>query len=295
MSDRKLLILANPFAGKGKTKKVLQLLIQFLDSHQIRYEIADSTNETNATDTLSKNLNDTFSDVIVLGGDGTLNEVINGLSVDIPVSIIPCGTGNDFIKNVFIGEKLKDQLQTAVFGEIKKVDLGICNGRKFHNGIGIGFDGQIVQDMVHKRVPLLSGHAAYYYHVLRILGSYRPRTFEYELDDTFVSKNLIILTIGNGTTFGGGFKLMPNAKVDDSILDVCAIGDLSPLRRFLNIHRLSNGTHGNLKEVSFQQTKKLVVHENPMLYAHMDGERIGQPPFEIEILPKALQLRVSTS
>ena len=103
---------------------------------------------------------------------------------------------------------------------------------------------------------------------------------------------MILLTVGNGTTFGGGFKLMPEAKIDDGLLEICEIGKISGLRRFLNVNKLSGGTHGSLKEINFYQAKSVKIEANDMLFAHIDGERMGQPPFEIRILPKALQLRI---
>jgi len=255
--------------------------------------VADTQETKNATLTVKNQLDTSFTDLIIVGGDGTINEAINGLAYDIPVGILPAGTGDDFVKMVELGKTLDEQIHTAIHGAVRSIDLGICNDRKFVNGIGIGFDGQIVEDMISKRVPLLKGHAAYYYHVLRILGGYREKTFDYQLDEESYSKELILLTIGNGSTFGGGFKLMPEAKIDDGLLEVCEIGRLSGLRRFLNIHKLSNGSHGSMSMVNHYQAKQVVIDENPLLFAHIDGERLGNPPFDIRVVPKALQLRAN--
>lgn len=292
--SRKLFILANRTAGSKKAESLVADLRSFLESAGLSYEIYDTDATKSATKTLEM-LDDSFTDLVIVGGDGTINEAINGLTADIPVSIIPSGTGNDFVKNVNLGRKGREQLETAVHGTIKQVDVGLCNDRKFLNGVGIGFDGQIVEDMFSKRVLLLKGHAAYYYHVLRILGSYKEKQFTYEIDGKKEEKELILLTIGNGTTFGGGFKLMPEAKIDDSLLEVCAIGKLAPLLRFLNVNKLSNGTHGKMDMVHFYQADTVRVGENPLLFAHIDGERMGQPPFELKVLPGALKLRVASA
>lgn len=287
---RKIFIIWNPASG-GKSFKIVKRLSGQLDAHQMNYLVVDTSRSKNATTPVKEKLDHSFTDLIIVGGDGTINEAINGLQFDIPVSIIPAGTGDDFVKMIEIGESLDEQIETAVGGKIKSIDLGICNSRKFINGIGIGFDGQIVEDMVSKHIPLLKGHAAYYYHVLRILGRYKEKSFGYQIDKRRYSKDLILLTIGNGSTFGGGFKLMPEAKIDDGLLEVCEIGKLSGIRRFLNIHKLSNGTHGSLGMVNLYQAKRVLVNENPMLFAHIDGERLGNPPFDISILTKALKLR----
>ena len=295
MSKRNFFVVANRYAGKSKIERLAKEFASFLQSQSISFSLFDTDEDKNATITVSKHLDDTFTDLVIIGGDGTINEVVNGLRVDIPVSIIAGGTGNDFVKNIDIGKSDQQQFETALNGNIQSIDIGQCNDRMFVNGVGIGFDGQIVQDMIAKRVPLLTGHAAYYYHVLRILGSYRERPFKFQVDSENYENDLILLTIGNGTTFGGGFKLMPKAKVDDGLLEVCEIGKLSPVRRFLNIHRLSNGSHGELNMVNFYQAKSVNIEENALLYAHIDGEWMGQPPFNIKVLPKALRLRTATS
>ncbi|MEQ8626482.1 diacylglycerol kinase family protein [Ekhidna sp.] len=289
--SRKIFVIWNPFAG-GKALKICKKLSEALNALQIDYQVFDTNESKSATTTIEEFLDTSFTDLIIIGGDGTINESVNGLKYDIPVSILPAGTGDDFIKNVLIGKTLEEQIDTAINGEIKRIDLGQCNDRKFVNGVGIGFDGQIVEDMASKRVPLLTGHAAYYYHVLRILGGYKERRFDYQIGDQSFQKDLILLTIGNGTTFGGGFKLMPEAKIDDGLLEICEIGKVSGLRRFLNINKLSGGTHGSLREINFYKAKSVKVEANELLFAHIDGERMGQPPFELKILPKAMQLRV---
>lgn len=293
MDGRKIFIIWNPFAG-GDAKKLCHKLTAKLEELNLPYEVHDTVKSMSATKAVSDFLDESFTDLIIVGGDGTINESINGLKYDIPVGIVPAGTGDDFVKNVSIGKSISDKIHTAIEGTVIQIDLGQCNERKFVNGVGIGFDGQIVEDMTSKRVGFLSGHAAYYYHVLRILGGYKERTFQYSLDGKKYKKELILLAIGNGTTFGGGFKLMPHAKINDGFLEICEIGKLAPLKRFLNISKLSGGTHGSMKEVELHRAKEVIVESNEKLYAHIDGEQIGKPPFKIKILPKALQLRVTS-
>lgn len=288
---RKIFIIWNPASG-GKSSKIVRRLTESLGSDQTNYVVADTSESKNAKTPVAQQLDPSFTDLIIVGGDGTINEAINGLKYDIPVSIIPAGTGDDFAKMVELGKTLNDQLDNAINGQEMSIDLGICNERKFINGIGVGFDGQIVEDMITMRVPLLKGHAAYYYHVLRILGGYKEKAFDFKIGEKAVQKELILLTIGNGTTFGGGFKLMPEAKIDDGLFEVCEIGKLSGFRRFLNIHKLSNGSHGSLNTVNFYRTDRVFVNENPLLFGHIDGERLGNPPFDIRVLPKAIRLRV---
>ncbi|MDW3196880.1 MAG: diacylglycerol kinase family lipid kinase [Cytophagales bacterium] len=285
-------MIANPKAGNNRAVDVAKKALDFLQKKGLDCQLVETTLDQNAQKVTEQHLTDDHTDLLVVGGDGTVNEAVNGMGSHTPaLSILSSGTGNDFIKNIELGNNIDEQLDTALNGQLIDIDLGLCNRRKFLNGVGLGFDGQIVRDMLHRKT-WLTGHAAYYYHVLRILASYQERTFEFSLDNNPHQKDLILMTIGNGTTFGGGFKLTPDAKLDDGLLDVCLIGAISAARRFLNVPRLSNGTHLKLKEIEVIQTKTLEIKENPLLEGHIDGEYLGKPPFSISLLPKALKVRV---
>ena len=229
--------------------------------------------------------------MIIIGGDGTLHHVLNHLTNrDLIWNIIPAGTGNDFVKNIHIGRNLTQYIDTIISGETIAVDAGKINDRLFINGVGIGFDGQIVSDMLNKK-SWLRGHAKYYYFVLRILASFKPKLLKYTTGDLKVESKTLLMAIANGTTYGGGFKLAPNAHVSDGVLDICHIGEISPIRRFMNIPRLSNGSHEILDEVKLLRTKSINIDGDPSLLAQVDGEPFGAPPYCIEVLPGYLKVR----
>jgi diacylglycerol kinase (ATP) len=291
--NRKFFVLANPVAGRKKVGKLLRELSDFFLSqeHSFSFEIHETTSDHKGDRTIEDKLDKSFTDLVIMGGDGTIHEAVNGLKHNIPVSIIPAGTGNDYIKCLSIGQSLEDQLHTVINGDITEVDLGECNGRKFANGMGVGFDGQIVADMQNRKTPFLSGHAKYYYHVLHILSGYRSRSYRVTVDNKFHDKKMILLTIAKGTTFGGGFKLTPHAKVDDGKLALCEIATIPGWKRYANVLSLQNGSHDRLREVSLTKATSLEIEENPLLEAHIDGEYLGRPPFKIKVLPKALKVR----
>ncbi len=285
---RKLFILANLHSGKHKTQAVLSALLERIQKENLDHTVLYTSAEFNR---VKENLDSTYTDLIVLGGDGTLNQAVNGLIHNIPLSIIPCGTGNDYAKCFSLGRNLTEQIETALFGQETTVDVGVCNGRKFLNGVGIGFDGQIVADMIHEKT-WIKGPAKYYYHVLKILASYKSRIFHYSIDNHEHQKKLILLCIAKGTTFGGSFVLTPKAKLNDGLLHICEIGELSPLRRFLNVARLQKGSHDVLPEVLFSTAKALSIQENPLLFAHIDGEYFENPPFEFSVIKGGLKVRL---
>ena len=174
---RYFFVLINPRSGRGESQKIGKKLSAFFEGQNIKFSLFETRNNWRGSQTVENNLTPDYTDLIIIGGDGTINEAINGLKYDLPVSFIPTGSGNDFVKNIRIGCKFESQLNTALNGPINRIDIGLCNDRKFINGVGIGFDGQIAADMIHRKVPFLSGQLKYYYHVLHILGSYKSVSY----------------------------------------------------------------------------------------------------------------------
>ncbi|MGL1887903.1 MAG: diacylglycerol kinase family lipid kinase [Reichenbachiella sp.] len=289
---RKFFIVSNPYSGSGGSQNAMHKLKERLDREGYYYAIFLTPRSENLDEFIEENLFTDTTDVVVIGGDGTFNAALNAIhDKEMCLSFIPAGNGNDFVKVIKIGTSIEDQIETIINGRERFIDIGDCNGRKFINGVGIGFDGQIVHDNLYGK-SFLSGHAKYYYYVLKILGNYQSKKFVIEMDGQRLEMKLILMAIHNGTTFGGGFKLNPTAKIDDGFLDICTIGRMSGIKRFLNIGRLSFGTHGKLKEVNFYQAKHIKIYENDSLLSHLDGELFGSPPFEISILEKKQMIRV---
>ena len=290
MEKRSFLLVANPVSGSGSGIKIAERVGDVLRQHH-PVDIFYTKGEQHIKDNLLQQTQG-HSDIVIVGGDGTIHQVVNALGAHhrATLSLIPAGTGNDFAKVLDLGRGIDEQINSSLHGKVRELDLGVCNERLFVNGVGIGFDGQIVYEMLHKKT-WLKGHAAYYYHVLRILAGYKERPFEYSLDGESQKKDLILMTIGNGTTFGGGFKLTPNARPDDGWLDICLIGKLSPIKRFLNVPSLSNGSHLKLKAIEEQRVKRLEVAKSDLLEGHIDGEYLGRPPYSIKIFEKALKVR----
>ena len=290
---RKFFIVSNSFSGTGKAQKALTKLIKRLDQEGFYYALFLTPQSEQLDEFIKENIFSDSTDVIVIGGDGTLNATLNAIKgLDVTLGIIPTGTGNDFVKTVNIGKSVDEQIETIVSAKPKTIDIGECNGRRFINGVGIGFDGQLVYDNIYKK-SILTGHAKYYSLVFKILGTYKSRFFKIKIDDQEIEERLILMAVHNGTTFGGGFKLNPDGIIDDGLLNICTIGRIPGWKRFLNIGKLSFGKHDSLKCVKFYTGRKITIGPcDKTLLAHIDGEYLGEPPFEINILPSSCRVLV---
>ncbi len=290
--SRQALIVVNPASGRSTYKERLGYLKQRL--LQSGVESCEFFTEKEGSGGLSTfvSKNPQIYEIIVLGGDGTLNYVVNEmLGNQLPLSIVSNGTGNDSVKSLHGENDFKKQVEIAIQGVVRSFDLGLCNGRAFVNGLGIGFDGQVVQEM-SKRKRKRGSHLDYLWTVLRTVAGFREKDLSFSLDGKKYTRKILLMTVSNGTTFGGGFVINPHASSTDGQLDVCVLNEIAPLARFWHLPKLKTGSHEALKACEFFKAIKVRVEHSEALVAHLDGEFIGHPPFEISILPEAIQVRV---
>lgn len=289
-----ILIFHNPYAAKGKSQKGLQKISDALHAKGIEYRVVNTllTFEENRA-ALAKAYEEFNPTAIwVSGGDGTLHLLINSLPENmwqLPVAVIPTGSGNDFIKNYLQDTSIEGCINTALSGTPTPTDVWQCNGRLFVHGVGIGFDGKVVEGMV-KGKSILSGFLLYYFFVLKFLFTYKEKEFVMQVDGKETRFPCFMVTMANSTTFGGGFKITPKALITDGLLDVCAIGGVPVLARPRYLTIVEKGKHLDLKYVNYFNTKTITLqlpHEMP---GHIDGELFYGNRFEIGAYSEKLKV-----
>lgn len=289
---RSILIVINPSSGGSSYKDKLGFLEARLRESGLRHSNFFTEQEGQGKLTRYLELNPRINEIAILGGDGTLNYVVNELQPKpLPLSMVSNGTGNDSVKSLHGEMNFEKQVEIAVEGRLAQFDLGVCNGRAFVNGVGIGFDGQVVQRMLNRKKKRGS-HLDYLLTVLKTVAGFQEKELRFNLDGRKEARKILLMTIANGTTFGGGFMINPLASSRDGMLDVCILTEIPPLLRFWHLPKLKTGAHKKMKESEFHKALEVHVEASEELVAHLDGEFIGHPPFEISILPDALTMRV---
>lgn len=292
--SRRFVIVANPVSGKREALQKLERVKARFEEEKVPYQAFITSPTSNAKAIVHEQVEKGCTDILVIGGDGTINEAVNGLyrHIPVPVSIIPAGTGNDFVKNYPIGKTLEDQIQAAIHGQIKQVDLAVCNRRFFVNCVGVGFDGQVIRDMMFEG-KWLQGYWAYLLTSLKLLASYQAEELSFSVDGKLHAvSDLLLLTVANGTTIGGGFRIAPQARIDDGLLDICMVEDAGIWSRIRMLKDATQGVHGHYPEVHFFQATKIDIESHPILVAHIDGEYFGHPPFSFSMHEHKLPLRI---
>lgn len=273
-------IVCHPAAGKGRALRLAHRLEDLLRGRQIPFMLF--------TDPWPAGFS-SFSRVFVVGGDGTLHYFINRYpDITVPLAIFKGGSGNDFAWRLYGGISFEMQAERVLKAIPRPMDAGSCNGRLFINGVGIGFDGEVARAL-NKGSFWPSGHFRYMVTVLRQLFFYREKRLRIYGEGHNREGRFFMITIANGSRYGGGFLVSPHSAPDDGRLDLVTIDALSPFRRFVHIHKMKKGKHLSLSIVHSEPATRIEVEATEAIAAHADGEFFEAKYFHCEILPRKFQ------
>jgi YegS/Rv2252/BmrU family lipid kinase len=294
----KYAVILNPVSGNGKSLDVLARLYKWAEKNKVDFRFFTTTAPGDGIKLGKYCRLERFDRVIVVGGDGTVNEVGAALlGSNVVLGVIPGGKGNDFFKmtgaNGFrrarldgarrrqSSRSLDDAFRAAFHGEPRPVDSGTINGRPFFNSVGVGFDAEVAE--IVARNDQVSGIAAYLLAVFKAWRNLKPKNIEIDLDGMIMKKEITLVCIGNGRSSGGGFLLTPSARIDDGLFDICVIGALPKSKIIQYLPRTLNGSHIRLEETAVYRSKKVSVRSANPLPVHIDGELMTPRPRRIDL------------
>lgn len=288
-------IIVNPVAGQGRTSALWQDIENHIKKLGIDYSPIFTQGVGDAIELAKVAVKEGFKKIFVVGGDGTLNEVVNGIELNqVTLGMIPTGSGNDLSKMIGING-IADALASLKYQEHRRIDLGRAGDRLFVNNFGVGFDAFVAA--TQKKFKIFKGNLGYLFSTLKVLGDFKACQVEITADGYRFCDRIMSVSIGNGQFHGGCFKLTPEAVIDDGLLDICIIKELNKTKFLINIPKAIKGTHGCLKEVESFKAKKILLHSQRPLFVHFDGEVLLEPvkEIEIEILPSSLEVFVPSA
>lgn len=304
----KTVIIANPMAGAGKVGRRWQNFNRIINSCFGPAQVRFTQGPADATRVARQAAREGCERLVVVGGDGTLNEAVNGLfsedgmtslGADISLVLYPVGTGGDFARSVGLSAlPVQRALEIATD---RRIDLGRTTltapdgstiVRHFINISSFGASG-LIDQKVNASSKLLGGKASFMWGTLRGLLAYKNQRVRLTVDDIFDQEVLInTVAVANGRFFGGSMKIAPDALVDDGLFDIVILGDLG-LATFLRYSSyIYKGRHLELPAVSVMRGRTLTatpLYPTPVLI-DFDGEQPGQLPVRYEVMPKALKL-----
>lgn len=295
---RRVLFIINPVAGKGKTIEVLPKLKDLLEKFKdiIAAEIKISSRIGEISEITKEYYNAGYREFVAVGGDGSLSELLNGLvfPADEPVTvgIIPMGTGNDFVKNIYDEINIDKILNSIFINKTKSIDIGKVNDHYFINVSSFGIDGPIIED-TEKYKKILPGKSAYLYSTLKAGMIFKPSIVKVSTPHESYEGAMLLIAIGNGKYFGGGMKICPEADLSDGMFDVCLVNDVSKSKFLRNISKIYSGRLAEIKEVKYLRTDQLtIVVQDKDYLINIDGNLVGKTPVSVSIIKKAISIYV---
>jgi YegS/Rv2252/BmrU family lipid kinase len=292
MDKKYNLLIVNPAAGKGRADRFLESFVNILKSAGLEYRIVYTEYPGHAVQIVKESLSEKGLFIYSIGGDGTLNEVINGaVNTEAVVINIPAGSGNDFIKSVSDLRDPVEIFEKSLSSQIKVIDTMKINGRFCVNIASAGLDAVVAYNTnSFKKLPLVSGSAAYLLGIFKSLIKFNFYNLEINIDGNDYSRELLLAAFANGRYYGGGIMAAPDALTDDGYIDICLVKKLSRLRILSLLSRYRKGTHKELPQVEFVQGKKITISSREKMKINIDGEIFEDNTLNIEIIPMSLKM-----
>ena len=293
-----MLIILNAHADRQRAGQRWRQFQQVLNAHRAEYDLWKTDQPGAAIALARRGRQQGYPLIIAAGGDGTLNEVINGILAGVEsnahlptMGIMPIGSANDLADILNIPLQPEAWYRLIQAGQPRRIDIGEVNGRYFGNNVGIGFEAQV--NVESRRVQRLHGALVYLIGVFRALLKYNNPQVEIRMDSgQRIDGTMLLISVGNGRRAGGSFWLTPLAEVDDGQLDFTFAKGLSRLQIMRLLPKAINGRHINDPAVITGQCRELWLESATPLQAHTDGEILtpGARRFHIRILPGSLAI-----
>jgi diacylglycerol kinase (ATP) len=307
-------VIVNPIAGRGTGGRSIPLIEQTLRGYGLDFSLVRTERPWHAAELAQQAARDGYDVVVAAGGDGTANEVLNGLMLakqegkgGVAMNVISVGRGNDLAFGMVMPKGVEEGCKVLAEGHRRLVDVGKLStpsygeplypgvhayGRYFGNGVGIGFDAVVGFEAL--KLKWLTGFPSYIVAVLKtVFLYYRAPLLRIEHDAGTITQPCLMVSTMNGRRFGGGFMMAPQGEPDDGWFDCCIVRQVSRLRCFGIIPHFMKGTQATQPEVTMVQSRRFVMTaEQGTIPAHIDGETVCTEgkQLTLELLPKQIEV-----
>ena len=284
-----LILAINPISGRGYARRKAKKASQHFSSLGIQTIEVEGETLSDFRSRFSAELrNESVTGVIALGGDGFIHEIIQHLvSRNLPLGVIPCGTGNDFARSLGI-QQLSFEKQLDVIGKriTKSIDLGLVGKSWFAAILSSGFDA-----LVNERANLMTwpkGRMKYNIAMIEKLIALKPHPYRIRFDQSEIRVEATLVTVANGASYGGGMKVCPEASLDDGLFDVMVLGKVSRFELLKVFPKVYRGTHVSHPAVTFYRCSEIEIDGFGSSFA--DGEPVSQLPLTATCVSGALKV-----
>ncbi len=304
-------VVVNPVAGNGRGLDDFPVITKLLRQEQISYEPVFTEHKHHATELTVAAIRQGYRHIIVVGGDGTLHEVVNGLFIqqevdprEVLVALLAVGTGNDWVRTVGMPRRYEDAVKAIREGYSFLQDVGVVSYEEAHyrqtrymaNVAGVGFDAVVAGRIAHLRQKRRLNSWSYVRSLVRSYFGYKSTGVKVWVDDKLVHNDLLMsLAIGICKYNGGGVQQLPKAVADDGLLDLSLIRPIHFWHIIFRFHYLFNGGIYRIGHVKQARGSRVRVESSPEIPLEIDGEVLGGSPVEFSVLHRAVRFVVAKS
>lgn len=294
-------LIVNPTSGPRDIKRELPAVLNYLEDHDWHTTLHLTERPGEATELACRSQDEGCNAVFVVGGDGTINEVINGLAEGpVALGVLPGGTGNVWAKGLGLPTRsplhqlpLLDSVKVLVPGKTRRIDLGRANGRHFLQWTGLGLDAQVTYAMEPRtRRQRRMGALAYVVAGVTIASTMAGIRSRIYIDGQTIYRRSILIVISNSQLYGGMVRIATDARLNDGLLDLdvfAGTGFGSVIRTVLGV---ITGLHVRDPRHSFYQGHNICIKTDKPMAIHVDGEPFGTTPLQCEVVPDALSIMI---
>ena len=304
MSIMQAKVIVNPVAGANTTYRKWPRISRLLRHIGLPFEFQYTEGVGHAIELARAAASDGCQFLVAVGGDGTVNEVANGilLSKDLSkatIGIISTGTGGDFVRSAGIPRDYIKACSSLIGARKRLIDVGVVEYQKdgqtlkrfFVNSAGVGFDAAVAE--VSNRLPkFLGGTIPYILGLLRSLAGYKNKSVVIRVNNRVEAKRILSIVVANGCYFGGGMRVAPQADICDGLLDVISVGDMGKIELLRAFPTIYKGTHIYHPKVMMEKATQIAIESSEKFLVHADGEFLGEGPVSFGLMPSALSIAI---
>jgi diacylglycerol kinase (ATP) len=295
MGGRKLrvVVILNPNAGHGRAAEDEAEAVRALTDLGLDFDLVRTSRPGDAV-SLARRAAEQGCDVVcAMGGDGTVNEVINGIAgTGAALAVIPVGTGNDFANALGVPKgDVAAACRVLSRGNRRPMDLCRVNDRYFASSFGAGFDARVTK-AANERFKRLGGIWTYIFAVMSVIWSFRPGPMRIVADGREIAKSPLLVAVTNWKSYGGGMYICPDAEIDDGLFDVCIVDNVPILKFLYCFPRVIRGAHVTMREVDMFRARSVHISCSRTETYHVDGEVFEADEMELALVPGGIDVVV---
>jgi diacylglycerol kinase (ATP) len=287
--------IVNRVSGNGKGLKVWKKVEKLLKEKRVNYQVRFTERPKHAVEIAKEFSSEKCDAVVAIGGDGTIHDVANGLiGSNIPLGIIPAGSGNDLARALDIPMDYKKALERILMGKQRTIDVGRIGKEYCITVTGIGFDGKVAEVNNSSKYKnwlnfIRLGALSYGFSVLHVLLNYRPVNIQLKVDGkSFVFFNVWLIAIANIPNYGGGIRICPDACYNDGLFDICIVHNITKWELLRMFPKAYKGKHVFHPSVTMIKGKHVEVTSGWPVIVQSDGEILTKTPVNVMIQKEAL-------